>query len=174
MADPTHLTLLALLPLIAWRMVSRIRRMIGRQKLSRIRPWATIIVFPLLLAFISIFAYPHWERLWWLAGGLALGAALGVFGLRKTRFEATPEGMFYTPNMHLGIALSVLLVARIGWRMVEVFTMDPAVMQQQDQAFMRSPLTLVVLGVLAGYYITYAAGLVRWRWRALRRTETAA
>lgn len=43
-------------------------------------------------------------------------AALGVYGLRLTRFERTPTGLFYTPNAHLGIALSLLLVLRLGYR----------------------------------------------------------
>ena len=34
--------------------------------------------------------------------------------------------------------------------------------------FVRSPLTLAVFGLLAGYYIAYAIGLVRWRYRVLR------
>jgi hypothetical protein len=31
--------------------------------------------------------------------------------------------------------------------------------------FTRSPLTLLIFGVLAGYYMTYAVGLLRWRKR---------
>ncbi len=33
---------------------------------------------------------------------------------------------------------------------------------------MRSPLTLAVFGLIAGYYMTYALGLVRWRNLVLR------
>lgn len=96
---------------------------------------------------------------------------LGRFGLSKTRFEATPEGLFYTPNVHLGIALSLLFVARIIYRLVEVYVRDPSVPHGIDD-FARSALTLAVFGLLAGYYIIYAIGLVRWRgrwrWRILR------
>ena len=42
--------------------------------------------------------------------------ALGILGLRLTRFETTGEGMLYTPSAHLGIALSTLLVGRIVYR----------------------------------------------------------
>jgi len=34
--------------------------------------------------------------------------------------------------------------------------------------FVRSPLTLAVFGLLAGYYIGYAIGLARWHHRVLR------
>jgi hypothetical protein len=160
-------TLLVLLPLIAWRVYSRFRRMVGRQRLSRIRPWITLAVFPILIALLGLAAHAHPERLWWLAGGLGLGAWLGVFGLSKTKFEPTPKGLFYTPNAHLGIALSLLFVARIVYRLVEVYAIDPAMPHGLDD-FARSPLTLAVFGLLAGYYISYAVGLVRWRFAVLR------
>ena len=163
MPNPTSLTLLALMPLIVWRMVSRVRRMIGRQRLSRIRPWLTLVVFPLVLCLIGVFAFPHWERLWWMAGGLALGAGAAVIGLKLTTFEPTPDGLFYTPNAHLGIAISLLFIGRVTWRLVEAFTLDAGAPQPAPDAFMRSPFTLVVIGIMGGYYITYATGLIRWR-----------
>ena len=60
------------------------------------------------------------DRLAWMGAGLAAGALLGVFGLRRTTFEPTPQGLYYTPNAHLGIALSLLFIARIAYRLVEV------------------------------------------------------
>lgn len=110
-------------------------------------------------------AYP--ERLLWLAFGLSFGTLLGVFGLRKTKFEPTPLGLFYTPNVHLGIALSLLFVARILYRLVEVYVLDPHGPHGMGD-FARTPLTLGVLGLLGGYYVVYAVGLVRWRRRILR------
>jgi hypothetical protein len=40
----------------------------------------------------------------------------------------------------------------------EVISAGPAA-----AAFARSPLTLAVFGLLAGYYIAYAVGLLHWR-----------
>jgi hypothetical protein len=37
------------------------------------------------------------------------------------------------------------------------------------QDFARSPLTLGVFGLLAGYYVGYAIGLTRWRMQVMRR-----
>jgi hypothetical protein len=82
--------------------------------------------------------------------------------LRKTAFEATPQGLFYTPNAHIGIALSLLFVARVAYRLIEIYMMDPTTPRDMND-FARSPLTLAVFGLLAGYYIAYAAGLIRWR-----------
>lgn len=162
---PSTLVLLALVPLLAWRMYARLRRMVGRQRLSRARPWITLAVFPLVAMLLALASHEHPRTLWWLAGGLACGVGLGMLGLRLTRFEPTREGLFYTPNAHLGIALSLLFAGRIAWRLVEIFVGGvPA----DAQHFARSPLTLCVFGLLAGYYIAYACGLVRWRARVMR------
>ena len=161
------ITLLVLLPLIAWRVYSRFRRMVGRQRLSRIRPWVTLVIFPLLIGLLCFAAHAHVERLWWLAGGLGIGSLLGIYGLRKTRFEPTKKGLFYTPNAHLGITLSLLFVGRVIYRLVEVYAVTPDMPHGMDD-FARSSLTLAVFGLLAGYYISFAIGLVRWRFRVLR------
>jgi|ERR1035437_5970689 fucose 4-O-acetylase-like acetyltransferase len=137
------ITLLVLLPLIAWRVYSRFRRMVGRQRLSRIRPWVTLVIFPLLIGLLCFAAFSHVERLWWLATGLGTGSLLGVYGLHKTRFEPTKQGLFYTPNAHLGIALSLLFVARIIYRFVEIYALTPTVPHGMDD-FARSSLTLLI------------------------------
>ena len=55
--------------------------------------------------------------------GVVGGAALGRLGLRLTRFEQTPLGLFYTPNAHLGVALSLLFLGRLIYR---VFQLSPS------------------------------------------------
>jgi hypothetical protein len=157
----TTVTLLVLVPLILWRVYSRIRRMVGRQRLSKWRARITLIVFPLVVVLLGLGALVHPERLAILAVALACGGALAVYGLRKTKFEVVPGMIYYTPNAHLGIALSLLFVGRIIYRFVEVYSMAPGTATGAD--FARSPLTLAVFGLLAGYYIGYAIGLVRFR-----------
>ncbi len=168
--NPSTITLLILIPLIIWRVYARIRRMVGRQRLSKVRPWITLIVFPLIIALLALATLPRPERLAILAGGLAIGIALAVYGLRRTKFEVAPEGFFYTPNAHLGIALSLLFVARILYRFVEIYVLNPTVSRDMRD-FGNSPLTLAVFGLLAGYYIGYAVGLVRWRAMAERTSQ---
>jgi hypothetical protein len=154
--------LLVLLPLLAWRIYGRFRRMVGRQRLSNIRPWITIAIFGLLVVLLALASLSRPERLVWLGGGLLLGAALARYGLQRTKFEPTPEGFYYTPNAHLGIALSLLFVARIIFRAFQVYVIEPTVPHDPSE-FARTPLTLAIFGVLAGYYIAYAIGLARWR-----------
>ena len=161
----THLlTVVAVVALVAWRMYSRIRRVIGRQRLSTVRPWITVVVFPLLIALVLATSLLHPMTAVAVACGAAVGIALGLLGTRLTKFEATPAGLFYTPNAHLGIALSLLLVVRIGYRVV----MLQAAGQHFDAQSMQlgtSPLTMAIFGTLGGYYVTYAIGLLRWRAR---------
>jgi hypothetical protein len=168
-AVPPYLPWLIAVPLIVWRMYGRIKRNIGRQVLGKRRPWVTLTLFPLFVILIGMGAVArhHPEHLWSIAAGLILGAALGVFGTKHTKFEHTPDGMFYTPNAHLGIALSVLLIGRIGYRFFQIYSMDPGA-QPNPADFSSSPLTLGIFGLLAGYYILYAVGLIRYRHRVER------
>jgi hypothetical protein len=165
------LAVVAIAVLLAWRAYARFRRMVGRQRLSKVRPWITLAVFPLLIVLLVISAQAHPERLVLLAAGLAAGGVLAVVGLRKTRFEPTPQGLFYTPNAHIGIALSMLFVARIIYRFVEIHAFDVATTGNHTVDFARSPLTLAVFGLLAGYYVGYALGLVRWRARVMQARQ---
>ena len=164
---PSLLTV-GILVLVAWRVYARIRRMVGRQRLSRVRPWITLTVFSLIIALFTLSTFVHPERLVWFIVALACGGALSVYGLKLTTFEVTPQGLFYTPNAHLGIALSVLFVARIVYRLIEIYGFGTAP-QIGSLDFVRSPLTLAIFGLLAGYYIGYAIGLLRWRFAVRRR-----
>ena len=159
----THLlTVILVVALVAWRVYSRIRRVIGRQRLSAVRPWITVVVFPLIAVLVLLTSFVHPMTGLALLAGAVAGIGLGIYGTRLTRFEVTPAGLFYTPNAHLGIALSLLLVLRLGYRFVTLQmngqNLDPSSMQLGS-----SPLTMAIFGTLAGYYVTYAIGLLRWR-----------
>lgn len=162
------LAIAAVVVLIVWRTYARIRRWVGRQELSNRRLWITLTLIPALVVMLAVAAFEHPERLLVLGVTLAIGAGLAVVGLRRTVFDATPQGFFYTPNAHIGIVLSLLFIARVVYRLIEIGTVDPmAFLARHPQAgdFARSPLTLAVFGLLAGYYVGYSIGLMRWRAR---------
>ena len=166
----THLiTVLLVVALVAWRLYARMRRMIGRQRLSTVRPWLTIVLFPLIVALVLTGSPLHPMTAVAVLAGAAIGIALGLLGTRLTKFEATPAGLFYTPNAHLGIALSLLLVLRLGYRFVTL-QLDGRNFDPQSMQLGSSPLTMAIFGTLAGYYVTYAIGLLRWRARVARET----
>jgi hypothetical protein len=169
---PFSFATVAILALVAWRVYTRFRRSIGRQRFVPGRSWLSVTLFPVALVLVAFglrFQPPAMGLT--LAGGLVLGVALGVLGLRLTRFEVADDGLYYVPSAHLGIALSTLLVARIAYRYLTSdvpWTGEGAA----PVATHLTPLTLVLIGTLAGYYVTYAAGLLRWSVRH-RRTQPA-
>jgi len=161
-STPTVVMLL-LVPLLVWRTYSRVRRLIGRQRLTRVRPWISLIVMPLLAGLLSWVAWPAVDKIGWLAAGIAAGAALSALGLKLTAFERTPQGFFYTPNRYLGMSLVLLFVGRIVYRVIEVTVLSAG---NTVTGFALSSLTLAVFGLLAGYYVGFNAGLLRWRYKS--------
>ena len=169
---PVEIMYIGIGALILWRVYSRVRRMVGRQRLSRIRPWFTVILFPLLLLALLVAGIAHPMNDLGLLAGIAIGAVLGIIGHKLTRFERTPQGLFYTPNAHLGIALSLLMIGRIAYRAVPLLLAGQSI-DILHPDFARSPITLVIFGTLASYYVTYAIGLLRWRFAPARSTIAA-
>jgi hypothetical protein len=167
---PSTLAVFALIPLLAWRVYMRFRRMVGRQRLSPARPWITLGIFSAVIVALAFATHGHPERLVWLAAGAPAGACLGLYGLRITRFEPTPQGLFFTPNAYLGIAMSLLFLGRMMYRLVEVYTITAS---HGTPHFMGSPLTLAVFGLIAGYYVVYALGLLRWSRRSAAASPSA-
>jgi len=156
------LVVLALVPLVGWRLYQRMRRLVGRQKSILWRHWTAATLFPLLLLTLLWPALARPLALAALAAGVAGGIALAVWGLRLTRFERSGDDFYYTPSAHIGIGLSLLLACRVLYRLVEVY--DGALAHAQAaRDFGSSPLTLLVFGMLAAYYTSYAIGLLRWR-----------
>jgi hypothetical protein len=161
--NPQTMVLLAAIPLVMWRLYVRMKRLIGRQQSRAWRHWAGVLLLPLLLGMFGWVAAKEPLAVASLVGGIAAGAALAVYGLRLTRFEKTNDGMFYTPNSQIGIGLTVLFVGRVMYRFAQMAMADGVVQPGADAAFARNPLTLVIFGLLFAYYLTYAAGLLRWR-----------
>jgi hypothetical protein len=165
MATPApHLPLAALLgmgALIAWRVYRRAQKLIMRQSFSERRARLTLIFFPLLALLLLLGSFSQPLAVAAELGGMLVGAGLAVYGLRHTKFENTAEGPYYTPNAHIGIALSVLLVGRVAYRFFQLYSTSAIAAPPQD--FARSPLTLLIFGTTAGYYAWYALGLIRWQ-----------
>jgi hypothetical protein len=163
MATPSWF-IYALVPLVIWRIYARIRRHIGRQRSREWRHWFGVVFFPLIVAMFALAAMTNPLAEGALLGGLAGGIALAIWALRLTRYERTAEGFFYTPNAYIGVGLSLLLVGRILYRVEQMYVSTGGA-PASDPSFARSPLTLVIFGLVAGYYTCYAAGLLRWRKR---------
>jgi hypothetical protein len=82
-----------------------------------------------------------------------------MLALKKTTFERTGDEFWFTPHALIGFGVAMLFIGRMAFRAWEFYLQGSFV--QHD--FVRSPLTLLIFGILSGYYMTYAAGLLRWR-----------
>jgi uncharacterized membrane protein YidH (DUF202 family) len=154
-SSPTGLILFG--SLMAWSLYRRVRRNIGRQKLRPRRAITSIIILSAITALIAVTSAQNTRLLLGFGGGLLPGALLGLAGLRLTRFETTADGHFYTPNTHIGIALSVLFAGRIAYKLIAAG--NAAAAPNPAMPF-QSPLTLFIFGLTVGYYIVYQTGML--------------
>lgn len=146
-------------PLIVWRVYVRVRRNIGRQRLEPRALKVRIAVFGLVLLVIAAGAAFFLPGLLALLAGVAGSVALAWAGVRLTKFERTPEGDFFTPNTVIGIALSLLLIGRLVYRLTVVYQHASASGERLPYT-MGSPLTLGILGLTFGYYVAYYTGVL--------------
>lgn len=152
-----------LTPLIAWRVYRRFRKNVGRQPYRPVRLMAYGTMFLATIAFIGAVSFGQPMSLLGLAAGVAIGAGLGLVGIRLSRFERTDTGSFYTPNTLLGGGISVLFVGRLLYRFV-ILNMTSDRPHWSPQNLVASPLTLALFGLTAGYYVVFSMGVV-WRMR---------
>lgn len=182
---PAHLTsyliLLPLLALIVWR---RVNRQFGRQRIRRKRMIARIVIFAIIGGVIALSGFHHLALAEGLVGGVLVGAALGLVGVQLTRFEVDPvKGDCYVPNPWIGAVLTVLLLGRLAWRLMVAWpqlqhAQAAAVahgpgMQVQSIGYASSPLTMLVIGLLVGYYLAYYSGVLLHHRRFLRTHPAA-
>ena len=152
----------AIVVLVCWRIVRRVRRMIGRQQVQVRRLTMTAVFFPLLIVLVTLPSLRDVRLVEGVVGGIALGVALGLYGLRLTRFDATANSYFYRPNTWLGVAISLLFIGRLIYRFGSIYLATGSFDPNTFQSFGRSPLTLALFGVVAAYYTTYALGVLSW------------
>jgi len=134
------------------------RRNIGRQPLQPKRMITRIVIYACVTCLLLAFSLVYPRLLVGLGAGLALGVPLAFVGLKLTKFEATAAGRFYTPNPYIGSALTVLLAARLVYRLIILSTISQN--PTQPPPLMQSSLTLCVFGILAGYYVAYYIGVL--------------
>ncbi|EIM00793.1 DUF1453 domain-containing protein [Rhodanobacter denitrificans] len=163
---PAHLTnYLVMLPILAWMVWRRVSRQFGRQPIRRKRMLFRIAMFALIGGLLALSGLHRLALAEGLAGGVLIGGAIGLLGLRLTRFEVDPvKGDCYVPNPWIGALLTALLLGRLAWRMLVAWPSmqqvpaDPGAMPPMGHAL--TPLTMLVVGLLVGYYIAYFSGLL--------------
>ena len=165
----TTLALVFLLPLLVWRVYSRLKTQMARQRSIMSRHYTGLIVFAGMILVPGTELGDRPFQLAALAAGAIAGILLGSYGLRRTRFEDTSEGYFFTPPARMGILIAMLLVARVLYLGVEIYMNQGS--NRPNPRFSDSPVTMLCLGVTAAYFATFSASLMRWRQR--KRKEIA-
>jgi hypothetical protein len=162
--DQKQITLMFTIALVAFAIYRRVRRTIGRQPYQPKRMQVRMMLFGVIGTIALLFSFRNIDVGGAMVAGLVGGAALGLFGLRHTKFETTPQGQFYTPHTYIGLFVTLLLLGRLAYRFIIVMpTMQAAAQADANPyaSFQKSPLTMAIFGIVIGYYIAYYAGVIR-------------
>jgi drug/metabolite transporter superfamily protein YnfA len=160
---PHALVIAGFAVLFVFVMYRRFRRLFGRQPVQPARLKFRVAILLLAGGFLLLRGGLDAQGGLAVGLGLAGGVALGLLGVRLTRFEDTPQGRFYTPHGGIGLVLSALLLGRLAYRFVTIWPlMQGARMAGENPmgSFERSPLTLAIFALLVGYYVTYYVGIL--------------
>jgi hypothetical protein len=147
----------------------RLRRSFGRQRIHPVRMsirMGILIVLGCLLLPMAVRSVQFLAAE--LAGAIA-GAALGVWGARRTRYQTYDGELHYIPHTYTGIAVSLLFVGRLAYRVVELASMNHAngsgstdsMQGFAPPAMVRSAFTVGLLFVVVGYYVCYYGMVLR-------------
>jgi hypothetical protein len=166
--------LLVLMPLTLFQ---RYRMGSARRKA---RPWLSTLGLVLMsLSAIGFLAGAAVTSVWipnafgGAAAGIAVGTGLGVLGLLRTRWEATPATLHYTPNRWLVLLVTLMVSARVLYGFWRSWQAAQAGIYGTEMVLAFGiPQSLAVGGTVIGYYIAYAAGvrgrIREWDKRPLR------
>lgn len=160
--------IVAALALILYR---RGRRLIGHQRFHERRILARIVIIAVLSVLLLVSyaqrAAPTLEYAS-AAGGFAAGLVLALVALRFTQMGSDEGGVWYVPNLYLGLGLVALLVGRFVY---EYFVIFPQIRKQIEAAsaqgaaahpaaFGPEPVLHGILFLVLGYYVVYYLGIV--------------
>jgi hypothetical protein len=159
----TTLALIFLVPFLVWRIYQRLKSQMARQRSIMSRHYTGLLVFGGMLLVPAAELGDRPLSLAALAAGAIAGIGLSTYGLRRTRFEDTSEGYFFTPPMRMGILVGMLLVARVIYLGIEIYMNQGS--SQPNPRFSDSPATMFCLGLTAAYFAAFSATLMRWRQR---------
>ena len=104
----------------------RFRRSFGRQPMRPARMWIRIVLLILLSCSLLPSALQSAQFLLAELAGAMAGMALGFWGARHTRFAMYEGRMHYVPHTYTGIAVSLLFIGRLVYRLVEWYGQNGA------------------------------------------------
>lgn len=165
--------IVAIVALLAFVLYRRGKRLIGHQRYNERRTVIRTVLFGVLILFV-LASYVHQPdpilQYGSAAGGFVLGVIIALLALRYTQMGRDEKGVWYVPNLYLGIGLIALLVARFVY---EYFVIFPQI-RKQAEAVARAtahpgavnmpvtsqPVLHAVLFLVLGYYLFYYVGIL--------------
>lgn len=101
--------------------------------------------------------------------GMAIGAVLGLAGLALTRWELSPQGLFFTPFRPLVFFVVFVVSARILYGFWRTWQTWRNVGASDDWLVVAGvPQSMAAGALVVGYYLVYWAGVRRRQGRYLR------
>lgn len=157
--------------LVAFLLYRRGRRLIGHQRLmeGRLKRRVVLFIVAIVLLLVTYAHQPHAEIAYAAAAvGFFAGLAVALIALRFTQMGRDERGIWYVPNLYLGIGLVALLVGRF---LYEYFVLFPEVKKQVAAAAAQGasgapvmippePILHGVFFLVLGYYAVYNLGIL--------------
>jgi len=165
----TTVALILLVPVLVWRIYQRVKSQLTRQRSILSRHYTGLLVFGAMVLVPLTQLLDRPLSLAALAAGAIAGLALGSYGVRKTRFEDTPEGYYFTPPLRMGILVAMLLVARVIYLGIEIYMNQGS--SRPNPRFSDSEATMFCVGLAGAYFATFSATLMRWRQRLRKAVD---
>jgi hypothetical protein len=170
--------------LVVFAVYRRLRRSFGRQRLRPGRMTVRIVLLALIGCVMLPMALRSAQYLAAELAGAALGVGLALWGAQRTRFATYGGQLHYVPHTYTGIAVSLLFLGRLTFRIVQMYTgvQGPLVANAQvanaadpSHAFapasmVRSPFTVAIFFVLIGYYVCYYSWVL-WKSKHLKAAD---
>jgi hypothetical protein len=138
------------------------------------RKWAATINLLSLLVSAALFLWVAAMTTLWVPkaftyslAGFAGGCLLGLLGLALTRWEPTPQAVYFTPNRGLVLLITLAVTARLLyglWRIWHAWRNAGANDSWVAAAGIAG--SMAVGAIVIGYYLAYSAG-VGWKLRRL-------
>ena len=157
--------------LVVFLIYRRLRRSFGQQPL---RPARMTVRIGLLLVVGCLLVPAAFRSVAFMSAvllGTVAGVSLALWGVARTRFLRVSNQLYYVPHTYTGIAVSLLFLGRLVYRLVQVYGSTHAAHTAgagaASQTFaptsmVQSPLTLGLFFVLMGYYVCYYS-MVLWK-----------
>jgi hypothetical protein len=162
--------------LVVFVIYRRFRRNFGRQLLSPGRMKYRMVALAVVGCLLLPTALRSGQYLAAILAGAAAGVGLGLWGAERTRFQMYGERLHYVPHTYTGIAVSLLFLGRLVFRVAQMYTgtgvagaADPAHGFTQASMVQR-PLTVGIFFVLIGYYLCYYSWVL-WKSKHLKEAD---